>query len=113
MIKTLLLGLLTFSLPWEEVYFSPPSIGQEITAEQAILKTLDEAKYSIQIQAYSFTSMPIAKALVKAQEKGIRVRIIIDDSAIKTLATLYLKNGGVDIRVDKKHAIAHNKVIIL
>ena len=32
------------------------------------------------VQAYSFTSAPIAKALVDAQRRGVKVQVILDKS---------------------------------
>jgi phosphatidylserine/phosphatidylglycerophosphate/cardiolipin synthase-like enzyme len=39
----------------------------------AIVKTLGDAKRTILVQAYSFTSAPIAKALLDAHQRGVRV----------------------------------------
>ena len=57
------------------VYFSP---GGSPTA--ALVKELDGAKESVLVQAYSFTSAPIAAALKKAHERGVSVRVILDKS---------------------------------
>jgi phosphatidylserine/phosphatidylglycerophosphate/cardiolipin synthase-like enzyme len=32
------------------------------------------------VQAYSFTSAPIAKALVEAHQRGVRVEVLLDKS---------------------------------
>ena len=37
----------------------------------AIVKTLGDAKRTILVQAYAFTSAPIAKALVDAHQRGV------------------------------------------
>ena len=47
---------------------------------EAIVNEISRAKSEILIQAYSFTSAPIAKALVNAYKKGIHVEIILDKS---------------------------------
>jgi phosphatidylserine/phosphatidylglycerophosphate/cardiolipin synthase-like enzyme len=39
----------------------------------AIVKTLGDAKRTILVQAYSFTSAPIAKALLNAHKRGAQV----------------------------------------
>jgi phosphatidylserine/phosphatidylglycerophosphate/cardiolipin synthase-like enzyme len=41
---------------------------------------LNKAKREILVQAYSFTSQPIAKALVEAHKRGVRTEIILDKS---------------------------------
>ena len=44
----------------------------------AIVKALSEAKRTILVQAYSFTSAPIAKALLDAHKRGVQVQVILD-----------------------------------
>ena len=52
--------------PAIEVYFSPNG-----GATDAIVRELGRAKQRVRVQAYSFTSAPIAKALVEAQRRGV------------------------------------------
>lgn len=46
----------------------------------AIVKALSDAKRTILVQAYSFTSAPIAKALLDAHTRGVQVQVILDKS---------------------------------
>jgi len=66
------------------------------------------------VQAYSFTSAPIAEAVVQAHRRGVDVRVILDKSQVSeryTSAT-FLKNAGIPVVIDTKPAIAHNKVMV-
>jgi phosphatidylserine/phosphatidylglycerophosphate/cardiolipin synthase-like enzyme len=56
---------LTLNAP-TQVYFSPNG-----GASQAIIKEINDAKSEILVQAYSFTSAPIAKALVDTHKRGL------------------------------------------
>ena len=47
---------------------------------EAIVKEITNAKSEILVQAYSFTSAPIAKALVDAHKRGVKVEAILDKS---------------------------------
>jgi len=58
-----------------EVYFSPKG-----GCTDAVVSALDRATNSIFVQAYSFTSVPIAKALLNAKRRGIKVAVILDKS---------------------------------
>ena len=60
----------TSSLTWE-VYFSP---NGECT--DAIVRELDKAQSTVLVQAYSFTSYKIAKGLLDAHKRGIKVEVI-------------------------------------
>jgi phosphatidylserine/phosphatidylglycerophosphate/cardiolipin synthase-like enzyme len=81
----------------------------------AIVDEINNAKSEIYIQAYSFTSVPIAKGLVDAHTRGVKVETILDKSQKKekyTSAT-FLNNAGIPTYIDSKHAIAHNKIMII
>ncbi len=93
-----------------QVYFSPRS-----GCTAAIIRELEAAKSEILVQAYSFTSTPIARALLAARERGIKVEAILDKSQRRekqTSATL-LAASGIPLYIDDNHAIAHNKIIIV
>jgi phosphatidylserine/phosphatidylglycerophosphate/cardiolipin synthase-like enzyme len=93
-----------------EVYFSP--YGE---CTEAIIKELNKAKNTILVQAYSFTSAPIAKALLDAHKRGVKVEVILDKSqrTQKYSSATFLFNAGIPTKIDAKHAIAHNKVMII
>ena len=57
------------------VCFTP---GENCT--DTIVQALGDAKRTILVQAYSFTSAPIAKALLDAHKRGVQVQVILDKS---------------------------------
>ena len=105
-----LFGQQTQESPKIDVYFSP---GDNPTA--ALVKALDNAKSSVKVQAYSFTSAPIAAALKKAHDRGVDVKVILDKSqrTEKYSSSTFLQHAGIPVWIDTKHAIAHNKVMVL
>jgi PLD-like domain len=70
------------------------------------------AKTSILVQAYGFTSAPIAKTLLDAHRRGVRVEVILDKSqrSEKFSSADFLANQRVPTTIDAAHAIVHNKV---
>lgn len=98
------------ALPPIEVYFSPQN-----GSTAAIVREIDAARSEILVQAYSFTSEPIAKALLKAHRRGIRVEVILDKSqrTQKYSSVTFLKNQGIATWIDASHAIAHSKIILI
>jgi len=93
-----------------QVYFSPRG-----GATEAVVNALERATNSVLVQAYSFTSAPIAKALVEAHRRGVQVKVILDKSqrTEKYSEADFLKNSEVPTLIDAQHAIAHNKIMIL
>ena len=93
-----------------EVYFSPNG-----GAAAAIVRELNQARQSVYVQAYSFTSAPIARALLRAQQRGVAVAAILDKSqqTEKYSAADFLAHAGIQTMIDSAHAIAHNKVMVI
>ncbi|MDD4892476.1 MAG: phospholipase D family protein [Candidatus Rickettsiella isopodorum] len=93
-----------------QVCFTP---GQNCTKE--ITDVIDAAKKSIFVQAYSFTSSPIAAHLVAAKKRGVMVNVILDKSQTtqKYSASRFLVNQHIPCWIDYKPAIAHNKIMIV
>jgi phosphatidylserine/phosphatidylglycerophosphate/cardiolipin synthase-like enzyme len=92
------------------VHFTP---GEQPTT--AVVEALNAATQTVHVQAYSFTSAPIAKALVEARQRGVDVTAILDKSQ-KTAnysSADFLAHEGVPTFIDAKHAIAHNKIMII
>jgi len=93
-----------------QLYFSPHG-----GCTEAILQQLESAKESIFVQAYAFTSEPIAKALADARKRGVRVSIILDKSqrSEQYSEAGFLAQSDIRTLVDDGHAIAHNKVMVI
>lgn len=99
----------TFAQPWQ-VFFSPDG-----GCTDAIVRELHTAAKTIHVQAYSFTSVPIARALLDAERRGVQVGVILDKSqrTEKYSSATFLVNEAIRTLIDDQHAIAHNKVMIL
>ncbi|WP_406829270.1 phospholipase D-like domain-containing protein [Wolbachia endosymbiont (group B) of Camptogramma bilineatum] len=41
---------------------------------------MGHAKKSVLVQAYQFTSKPIAESLVQAKKRGVDIKVILDES---------------------------------
>jgi phosphatidylserine/phosphatidylglycerophosphate/cardiolipin synthase-like enzyme len=95
--------------PWA-VYFSPQG-----GCTEAVVTAVANARTSLHVQAYSFSSYPIIKAIIAAQTRGVRVEVILDQSqrTEKYSALPALLTAQVPIWIDAVHQIAHNKVMII
>jgi phosphatidylserine/phosphatidylglycerophosphate/cardiolipin synthase-like enzyme len=81
-------------------YFSPSG-----GCTQAVVDALAGAKQSVLVQAYSFTSAPIARALVDAHKRGVDVQVILDKSqrGERYSSATFLANEGIPTYIDAAH----------
>src|SRR2546430_662886 len=93
-----------------EAFFSPG-----VSCAVVIVREVAKAKQTIYVQAYSFTSQQIARALSDAEKRGVKVIAILDASnrTKNYSAADFLAHEGIETYIDSQHAIAHNKIIII
>lgn len=93
------------------VGFSP-----EGSATQLVLDTINNARYSIRMMAYSFTDPDVMKALGQAKKRGVDVRIVVDYKGnthrASQEAMKYITMLDIPLRTVDVFPIAHDKVII-
>jgi phosphatidylserine/phosphatidylglycerophosphate/cardiolipin synthase-like enzyme len=92
------------------VYFSPPD-----DAAAAIVKAIDASEHEVLVQAYGFTHNGMAQALVRAHQRGVKVRVLLDKKSESSnrYVIAVLSDADIAVRHDGKHAIAHNKVMLI
>lgn len=94
-----------------EVAFSP-----EQDAAGIIVAAIRAARKQIQVQAYSFTNKAIARALINASARGVRVDVIGDREQFEkgnSFQFADLRQAGIKVWLDGEHSAAHNKVMII
>jgi phosphatidylserine/phosphatidylglycerophosphate/cardiolipin synthase-like enzyme len=96
--------------PVLHVFFSPKG-----GCTERVVGEIHKARREILVMAYSFTSKAISEALIAAHKRGVTVEIVLDHSNEKEDHTdLHLiLDAGLQPLIDAKHAIAHNKIMIL
>lgn len=93
-----------------KVCFSPQG-----NCEDVVIDAIASAKQSIKVQAYSFTSLPIATALIQAHRRGVAVQVIYDKSQLTARYSKIrqLQKENIPVHIDKISGLSHNKVMII
>lgn len=93
-----------------QLYFSPNG-----GCTDAVVRELRAAQRDVRVMAYSFTSKPIAQALVDCVRRGVKVEVILDKGQKGEAYTEadFIAGAGIPTYMDGKHAIHHNKVVII
>ncbi|MGL1834574.1 phospholipase D family protein [Rhodocyclaceae bacterium SMB388] len=95
-----------------EVAFSPAD-----DPEALLLRVIGDARESIRVQAYVFTSRAIARGLVEAHRRGVRVEVLADAEMNRrggrNAAIPALLEAKVPVAFETAFAAAHNKVLII
>lgn len=92
------------------VYFCP-----EDPCDTALINEINNAKTSIHVAIYSFTLDSISDAFIKAHNRGVDVKIVMDKQQAASQYSAYqrLKDAGVDVHVDGNSDYMHNKFAVI
>jgi len=85
-------------------------------AARLIVRAIDGARFQILVQAFSFTHIEIARALIRAERRGVDVKVIADAEQIDLIdhnVIPQLVEAGIPVFTDAEHAAAHNKVMVI
>jgi phosphatidylserine/phosphatidylglycerophosphate/cardiolipin synthase-like enzyme len=93
-----------------KVYFSPNGGCQE-----AVGSEIGKAQKTIDIAMYSFTSREIAQTLIEAQERHVKIRIVLDKGQKKEAysKSRYLINKGFNVKYHLGSGLMHNKFAVI
>jgi phosphatidylserine/phosphatidylglycerophosphate/cardiolipin synthase-like enzyme len=107
---------------WYQVYFTKPQYPERAAnrvggLDETIVADIDAAQRRIEVAAFDFDLPKIGQALVRAKQRGVQVRVVIDgenleDAEVARL-TGELESAGIPLFFDEREAFMHNKFIVL
>lgn len=117
-----LIGLLAILAPLALAEPMPATGSVEVAftpwddAEGLLLRSLRDARRSVQVQAYVLSSRNIANVLQEAHARGLEVRILADRDQVEkgdVSLVAQLAAAGIPVRLETRYSAAHNKVMLL
>lgn len=93
------------------VYFSP----QDKVITNKIIPIINKAKQSILVESFIITHKAFAESLVAAKNRGVKIRVMIDATSSSSSYSMvkYLRNQGVEVKVENYAGKMHMKSIIV
>jgi phosphatidylserine/phosphatidylglycerophosphate/cardiolipin synthase-like enzyme len=111
-----------YSGDWYQVYFTKPQYPERAEnrvggMDETLAADIDAAQRRVEVAAFDFDLQKITDALIRAQQRGVRVRISIDGENLETpvVAKLTgdLESAGIPVFFDEREAFMHNKFIVI
>ncbi len=105
-----------FSTVWAEpVSVLEVCFSRTMNCAQKIVSLIDSANRSVFVAVYSFTRDDIADALIRARERGLDVRVVVERERAFERGSEYLRlrGAGVDIRLDANSDLMHHKFMVI
>ena len=103
--------------PWFELYFTDPTspLSPQGTGgvDGPIVESIDAARLSIDVAAYSLSLNSVRNAFLRAHDRGVTVRIVMESTNMDRSDPQVLIEAGVPIIGDNLQGLMHDKFIVI
>jgi phosphatidylserine/phosphatidylglycerophosphate/cardiolipin synthase-like enzyme len=102
---------------WFELYFTDPTdpISPQGTGglDGPLVEAIDAARLSIDIAAYSISLNSVRNALIRAHQRGVTVRMVMESSNMDNSDPQRILEAGIPIVGDNQNGLMHDKFIVI
>ncbi|NWG06504.1 MAG: DUF1669 domain-containing protein [Chloroflexi bacterium] len=102
---------------WFELYFTDPSnpFSSQGTGgvDSLLVEAIDAARLSIDVAAYSISLNSVRFALIRAHDRGVTVRVVMESTNMDRSDPQALIAAGIPVIGDGQQGLMHNKFIVI
>lgn len=102
---------------WFELYFTNPEsplASQETGGIDApLVEAIDSARLSVDVAIYSLSLNSIRDALLRAYDRGVRVRMVMESDNLDRADPQRLKDAGIPVLGDRREGLMHDKFVVI
>jgi phosphatidylserine/phosphatidylglycerophosphate/cardiolipin synthase-like enzyme len=103
--------------PFYELYFTDPlnpaAWREEGGLDKPLTAAIDKARLSVDVAAYSVSLYSFQAALIRAHNRGVQVRMVMESDSMFDSVPLALQGAGIPIVGDRREGLMHDKFIII
>ncbi|HUE99398.1 MAG TPA: phospholipase D-like domain-containing protein, partial [Anaerolineales bacterium] len=102
---------------WFELYFTNPAspLSPQGTGgvDGPLVDAIDAARLSIDVATYSFSLNSIRNALLRAHDRGVTVRVVMESTNMDRSDPQILIEAGIPLIGDNRDGLMHDKFIVI
>lgn len=102
---------------WFELYFTNPNspLASQLTGgpDALLSEAIDSARLSVDVAIYSFSLNSIRDALLRAHDRGVQVRMVMESDNLDRSDPQRLKNAGIPMLGDRREGLMHDKFVVI
>jgi phosphatidylserine/phosphatidylglycerophosphate/cardiolipin synthase-like enzyme len=102
---------------WFELYFTDPTrpLASQRTGgvDGPLVEAIDSARLTLDVAIYSLSLNSVRSALVRAHDRGVRVRMVMESDNMDRADPQRLKDAGIPILGDRREGLMHNKFVVI
>ena len=102
---------------WYSLYFTNPEGASASTLrggpDAKLAAAMDAAAESIDVAAQEIDLWSIRDALIRAHERGLKVRVVTESEYVSNPEMQALALAGIPLRGDERQPLMHNKFVVI
>lgn len=102
---------------WLSVYLTDPTGPQADSLrggpDAQLAEAIDAARYSVDVAVYHFNLWSMRDALLRAAERGVRVRMVVESDGIFDPEIQDLMQAGIPVLGDRREPLMHHKFTVI
>jgi len=100
-----------------EIYFTDPfnkdAAKEEGGPDVPLAQAIDRARVSVDMAAYSLSLYSIRVALLKAYDRGVQVRMVMESDNMGKSVPKALADAGIPMIGDRREGLMHDKFVVI
>jgi len=102
---------------WYELYFTDPSapLASQLSGgpDGPLAAAIDRARLTVDVAIYHLGMDSIRNALLRAYDRGVRVRVVMESAYLDETDAQSLTKAGIAVRGDSPEGLMHNKFVVI
>ena len=102
---------------WFELYFTDPAspLATQNTGgvDGPLVEAIDSARLSVDVAAYSLSLNSVRNSLIKAFDRGVQVRMVMESDNRERSDVQILIDAGIPVLGDRREGLMHNKFVVI
>jgi len=99
---------------WYQLYFTGPTPDNLSGGiPDKVAASFDTARKTLDAAVYEFNLTSLSDALIRAAQRGVRVRLVTDTDSMEEETITALANASIPVVDDQRSAIMHDKFVVI
>lgn len=102
---------------WIDIYFtdpeSPLSPQETGGVDGPLAASIDAARLTVDVAIYSMSLRTVRDALIRAHERGVQVRVVMESDNLDRSAPQALIDAGIPVLGDRREGLMHDKFVVI
>ena len=102
---------------WIDIYFTDPEspLSPQETGglDGPLAASIDSARLTLDVAIYSMSLRTVRDALIRAHERGVQVRVVMESDNLDRSAPQALIDAGIPVLGDRREGLMHDKFVVI